>query len=264
VNERDEQLLLDVAREAAESAASELRGRFGRHQEGVRTKSSPTDLVSDADLAAESAIREVLAARRPGDAILGEEGGATGEGELRWIVDPLDGTINFLFGIPVFAVSIACEDSSGTIAGVVLDPVRGECFAAARSCPATLDGRPLEPERRAGSLDRALIATGFAYDAAVRARQATVAARLLPQVRDIRRLGAAALDLAWSAIGRYDGYYERGLHPWDLAAGELIATQSGLEVRELTATTADPAGVVVAPPALIADLAALVGSPGGG
>src|SRR6202035_4457376 len=124
VNERDEQLLLDVAREAAESAASELRGRFGRHQEGVRTKSSPTDLVSDADLVAESAIREVLAARRPGDAILGEEGGATGEGELRWIVDPLDGTINFLFGIPVFAVSLACEDSSGTLAGVVLDPLR--------------------------------------------------------------------------------------------------------------------------------------------
>src|SRR5438067_2002823 len=119
----DEKALLDVALAAARSAGDELRSRFGHRQDGVRTKTTPTDLVSEADLAAESAVRAVLRAHRPGDAILGEEGGATGDGELRWVVDPLDGTINFLFGIPAFAVSIACEDARGTLAGVVLDPI---------------------------------------------------------------------------------------------------------------------------------------------
>jgi len=140
----DERALLAVAEEAARAAAAELDARFprhphrgsGGHSPGVRAKSTPTDLVSDADLAAESAIQAVLSRRRPEDAILSEEGGATGEGKLRWLVDPLDGTVNFLFGIPAFAVSIACEGASGTIAGVVLDPVRRECFAATASGPA--------------------------------------------------------------------------------------------------------------------------------
>ncbi len=129
----------------------------------MRAKSSPTDLVSDADLAAEAAVRDVLAARRPGDSILGEEGGETGDGELRWIVDPLDGTINFLFGIPVFAVSVACEDASGTLAGVVLDPVRDECFEATRQGQPTLNGEPIRSSGRA-ELSTSLVATGFGYD----------------------------------------------------------------------------------------------------
>src|SRR5436309_8457654 len=133
----DERELLDVAHEAARAAAAELRPRFGHRQQGVRSKSTPTDLVSDADVAAETAIRAVLERRRPGDSVLGEEGGATGDGDLRWVVDPLDGTINFLFGIPAFAVSVACEDAGGPLAGVVLDPVRGECFTATRSGEAT-------------------------------------------------------------------------------------------------------------------------------
>jgi myo-inositol-1(or 4)-monophosphatase len=254
----EEDALLAVAKDAAQAAAAELRNRFGHHSHGVRAKSTPTDLVSDADVAAESAIRAVLARERPGDSILGEEGGATGDGELRWVVDPLDGTVNFLFGIPVFAVSVACENASGTLAGVILDPIRDECFSATRSGGAFVNGTPISNPGRS-DLSAAMVATGFAYDAGVRARQADVVTRVLPRVRDIRRAGAAALDLAWCACGRYDAYYERGVHAWDVAAGELIARCAGLEVRELAATKEDPYGVVVAPPALIDELLGLVG-----
>ncbi len=255
--ETEQDALLAVALEAAAAAAEELRGRFGQRHAGIRAKSGPTDLVSDADVAAESAIRAVLGQRRPGDAILAEEGGATGEGELRWVVDPLDGTINFLFGIPAFAVSIACEDGTGAVAGVVLDPVREECFAAIREGSATLNGAPIKGSGRS-ELSTAMVATGFGYDAGLRARQAEVLSRVLPRVRDIRRVGAAALDLAWCACGRYDAYYERGLRPWDRAAGALIARSAGLEVRELEEDGADPAGLVAAPPMLIEELYRLV------
>lgn len=252
--ETEEPPLLAVAQEAAEAAATELRARFGRLAVGVHSKSTPTDLVSDADLAAEAAIRAVLAERRPEDAIVGEEGGASGEGELRWVVDPLDGTINFLFGIPQFAVSVACENASGTLAGVVLDPLRDECFSATRSGASTLNGEPITAPWRGGGLETALIATGFGYDSALRARQAEVLARVLPRVRDIRRAGAAAIDLVWCACGRYDAFYERGLHSWDMAAGALIASRAGLEVRKLVATDDVPSGVLAAPPELIENL----------
>lgn len=252
-----ERELLDVALEAARAAAAELTPRFGHTQPGVRTKSSPTDLVSDADLASEAAIRRVLGSRRPADAVLGEEGGATGDGELRWVIDPLDGTTNFLFGIPQFAVSIACESSDGVLAGVVLDPILGECFAATRSGPATLDGTPIVCSSRA-ALDTALVATGFSYEADVRARQALVMERLLPRVRDIRRAGAAALDLAWTAAGRYDAFFERGLAPWDHAAGGLIAARAGVVVRTLEASEDGPEGLIAAPAGLIDELLGLV------
>jgi myo-inositol-1(or 4)-monophosphatase len=253
----EQDALLDVARAAAQAAADELRRRFGGRAEDVRAKSSPTDLVSNADVAAESAIRSVLADRRPEDSILGEEGGATGDGDLRWVVDPLDGTINFLFGIPVFAVSVACEDATGALAGVVLDPIRDECFAATRSGSATLNGEPIRGSERR-DLSTAMVATGFGYEAEVRARQAAVLSRVLPGVRDIRRAGAAAIDLAWCACGRYDAYYERGVHRWDIAAGALIASRAGLEIRELEATADDPYGVVAAPGGLLEGLLALV------
>ena len=223
----------------------------------MRAKSTPTDLASDADIAAESAIRDVLARLRPDDAILGEEGGATGEGELRWLVDPLDGTVNFLFGIPSFAVSVACEDASGSIAGVVLDPSRGECFAATRSGAATMNGDPIQASDRS-ELATAMVATGFGYDAAMRARQAVVVSRVLPRVRDIRRFGAAALDLAWCAAGRFDAYYERGVHAWDIGAGALICARAGLEVRDLPPVGDDPFGLVIAPAAIIDELFELV------
>jgi myo-inositol-1(or 4)-monophosphatase len=254
----NEDELLDVAREAARAAAAELLQRFGQRPTGLQTKTTPTDPVSEADVVAEAAIHAVLNRRRPGDAILAEEGGDLGGGgELRWVVDPLDGTVNFLFGIPAFVVSVACQDAQGGLAGVVLDPVREECFAATRSGPATLNG-----ERVSGSgrrdLSTALVATGFGYDAAVRERQAAVVARVLPRVRDIRRVGAAAMDLAWTACGRFDAYYERGVKPWDIAAGSLIAARAGLDVRELVATDEDAAGVLVAPAAVIEELAELV------
>jgi myo-inositol-1(or 4)-monophosphatase len=255
----DELELLAVAREAAEAAADELRARFGERARGVRSKSGPTDLVSDADLAAESAIRSVLGARRPGDAILGEEGGETGEGELRWVVDPLDGTINYLYRIPAFAVSIAVEDASGTLAGVVLDPIAGERFEATRSGEPTLNGQPIRPDGRAVSLEFAMVATGFNYDAAVRARQAELMPLLLPRIRDIRRVGAAALDLCWCACGRYDAYFERGLNPWDVAAGSLIARRVGLEVRDLAPAEGKPAGTLAAPASFVGELLELIG-----
>jgi myo-inositol-1(or 4)-monophosphatase len=282
--ELDERELLAIAHEAAEAAAAELRPRFGERAHGVRSKSTPTDLVSDADVAAEAAIRSVLSARRPGDSILGEEGGtsggpagaagaaggpeatgatgatgAAGEGAVRWIVDPLDGTINFLFGIPAFAVSVACENAAGTLAGVVLDPIREERFEATRSGGPMMNGERIQPSGR-DDLATAMVATGFAYEASVRARQGRVVARLLPRVRDIRRVGAAALDLAWCACGRYDAYYERGLHPWDVAAGSLIARRAGLELRELPARDGEPDGVVVAPEAIMGELYELVAS----
>jgi myo-inositol-1(or 4)-monophosphatase len=257
VTEPDETELLDVATEAARAAASELMSRFGDRARGVETKSSPTDLVSEADVAAERAVREVLGRRRPDDRVLGEEGGATGEGRLRWLVDPLDGTVNFLFGIPAFAVSIACEDDSGALAGVVLDVVRDECFAAVRSGPAALNGDAIRGSSRE-ELATAMVATGFGYEASVRERQAEVVARVLPRVRDIRRVGAAALDLAWCACGRFDAYYERGVKPWDIAAGALICSRAGLEVRELPDTGDDAGGLVVAPAAIADELFRLV------
>jgi myo-inositol-1(or 4)-monophosphatase len=252
--------LLSIAEDAARAAGAVLLERFGGPRREVRSKSTPTDLVSEADLEAERALRSFLAAQRPDDAVLGEEGGDRGAGTsgVRWIVDPLDGTVNFLFGIPQWAVSVACADGDGLVAGVVLDPLRGEIFAATRDGPATRDGEPVDASSR-GDLATAMVGTGFAYDAEVRVAQAEVAARVLPRVRDLRRMGSAALDLAWTACGRYDAYYERGLQPWDRAAGELLCARAGLELRELRAHGALPAGLLVAPAALAGPLGDLVG-----
>ena len=256
----DEDELLSVALQAARAAAGELLPRFGHRQQQVRSKSTPTDLVSEADVAAETAIRAVLGGRRPADAILGEEGGATGDGDRRWVIDPLDGTTNFLFGVPQWAVSVACEDTEGTVVGVVLDPVRDECFAATRSGTPTLNGTAIAASDQ-DDLATALVATGFAYDADVRARQAQVLTRVLPRVRDIRRAGAAALDLAWMAAGRYDAFWERGVKLWDIAAGSLIARRAGLAVETLEAGRDGPRGLIAGPPALLAQLRELVLGP---
>ena len=253
----DEDALLAVAIEAADAAAAELVPRFGHRQSQVRSKSSPTDLVSEADVSAEASIREVLGARRPQDAILGEEGGATGDGALRWVIDPLDGTTNFLFGVPQWAVSVACEDGDGGLVGVVLDPNRGERFTATRGGAATLNGEPIAASG-ADELATALVATGFGYDSGMRARQARVLTRVLPAVRDIRRAGAAALDLAWLACGRYDLYWERGVKPWDVAAGGLIARRAGLVTADLAESEDGPEGIIAGPAALLAQLRSLV------
>ena len=248
-----------IAAECARAAGELLLERFvAGGEQAVRSKSSPTDVVSEADYAAERAIRELLAARRPGDAILGEEGGETQAGEgLRWIVDPLDGTVNFLFGVPQWCVSVAVHDDEVGLAGVVFDPLRDEIFCGERGAPATLNGMPIAGSARS-DLASALVGTGFAYEASVRESQAAVVARVLPVVRDVRRMGSAALDLAWTAAGRYDAFYERGVQAWDIAAGSVLCACSGLVVRPLAARDAVPAGVVVAPPGLIDELEALV------
>jgi myo-inositol-1(or 4)-monophosphatase len=249
--------LLAVAVEAARAAAAVLVERYeaAGGPTDLATKSTPTDLVSAADLEAERAIRAVLARRRPDDGILGEEEGGDVEGTsgLRWVVDPLDGTVNYLFGLPQWCVSVACEGR----AGAILDPVRGELFEAVAGRSATLDGEPVTPSSRT-DLGTALVATGFAYDAGVRERQAEVVAGVIPRVADIRRMGSAALDLAWTAAGRFDAFYERGVSAWDVAAGTMLCTTAGLEVRELEPRDGLPGGVLAAPAAIAAELFELV------
>jgi myo-inositol-1(or 4)-monophosphatase len=243
-----------LAEAVAREAGAQLRDAFAGPATGVAAKSTPTDLVSAADQAAEELIRARLAAARPEDGILGEEGAdEAGSSGLRWIVDPLDGTVNFLFGIPQWAVSVACEDSAGVVAGVVYDPPRDELWAAERDGPALLDGTPL---RASGQTDlgQALVATGFGYDAEVRRAQAATVAALLPDVRDVRRFGSAALDLVWTAAGRYDAYYERGVHHWDVAAGALVCERAGLVVEDLPPAPPQGAGILVATPALAGEL----------
>ncbi|MGH2836364.1 MAG: inositol monophosphatase family protein, partial [Solirubrobacteraceae bacterium] len=248
--------LLDIAVEASRAAGAELLARWRRPLQ-VGTKSTPTDPVTEADLGAERAIREVLGTRRPQDSILGEEGGETGDGELRWVVDPLDGTVNYLYGLPTFAVSVAVEDADGGIAAAVLDPVQDEIFTATRSSAPLCNGEPIAASG-CEEIGRALVATGFGYDPAVRIVQARVAARVIPMARDIRRAGAAALDMCCCAAGRLDAYYERGVKLWDIAAGSLICERAGLLVLALEGDGVTPSGVLVAAPALVEQLAPLI------
>jgi myo-inositol-1(or 4)-monophosphatase len=278
VSEPDE--LLDVAVEAARMAGGLLAERVRRGAEReVSSKSTPTDLVSEADLASERAIRALLAERRPGDGFVGEEGDhEPGSSGMEWVVDPLDGTVNFLFGLPQWCVSVAVRDAEQTLAGAIYDPNRNEIFTATSDGRGRLSGDAgvvdllgsrtqhavaAQAEDRAGErateLGAALLATGFAYDARVRAAQARVVERLLPRVRDIRRFGSAALDLAWTAAGRYDAYFERTVKPWDIAAGVLVCERAGLAVAELPELEDLPWGILVAPPSLLGELLDLVG-----
>jgi myo-inositol-1(or 4)-monophosphatase len=247
---------VELAADAARAAGAQLRAAFEDVASLViTTKSSSTDLVSDADEAAERLIRERLPAD---DAVLGEEGGATGgsqEGGRRWIVDPLDGTVNFLFGIPQWCVSIALED----VCGVVYDPNRDELWAAEAGGTATCNGREVAPSGKT-DLAQSLVATGFAYEPEVREVQARIVARLLPRARDVRRFGSAALDMVWTAAGRYDGYYEHGVKPWDTAAAELVCRASGLDVRPLAPGNGLPYGILVGAPALADALEPIVSS----
>jgi myo-inositol-1(or 4)-monophosphatase len=211
---------------AREAGALLLDGQLGTRRL-VTTKTSATDMVSEMDQAAEALIVERLLAARPDDAILGEEGGEhAGTSGVRWVVDPLDGTTNYLYGHAAWSVSVAAEVDGQGVAGAVFDPSHGEAFTAAVGHGAFLNGEPIGPSD-ADDLSSALIATGFAYDSDRRARQAEVLIHVLPRVRDIRRFGVASLDLCWVACGRQDGYYEVGLQPWDVAAGSVIAAEAG-------------------------------------
>ncbi len=251
--------LLEIAVGLARDAGALLLERFdGGRERVLSSKTSPTDPVSEADLASERLIRERLALARPADGFLGEEGGGEeGSSGLTWVVDPLDGTVNFLFSIPQWCVSVAVQDDAGPLAGAIFDPCRNELFVATRDGSPLLNGSPIEASARE-DLATAMVATGLAYDAAVRAAQAEVLARVVPRVRDIRRFGSAALDLAWTAAGRYDAYFERSVKPWDIAAGTLICERAGLTVMELPERERLPPGVLTAVPALAGPLFELV------
>jgi myo-inositol-1(or 4)-monophosphatase len=236
---------LDLAERAARAAGDVLMSYFGHAAAGLAVKSSPTDPVSDADREAEEAIQAILAAERADDGVIGEEGANTTAANGRtWIVDPLDGTVNFLYGMRAWAVSIALEDADGLAVGVVFNPVDDECFTARRGEGALLNGRRIRVSE-CSSLDRAMVATGFSYEADQRARQAEVLLKLLPAVRDVRRAGAAALDLSYVACGRVDAFYERGLKRWDEAAGRLLVEEAGGVVLDLREGAA-PGGVLAA------------------
>ena len=252
--------VIDLAVDVAREAGALLLASLHTARTDVTSKSTPTDLVSEVDKAAEALIVARLRAERPDDAILAEEGTADSGGSgLRWVVDPLDGTINYLYRRAAFAVSIACEDASGTFAGVVYDPQRDCLWTAERGGGAFRDGAPIACSAQA-DLAHTLLGTGFAYAASVRAEQAAVLLEVLPKVRDIRRAGAATLDLCGVADGTLDAYYERGLAPWDLAAGRLVATEAGAVVRVLPTAGGDV--VLAAPPALADPLTDLLRSAG--
>jgi myo-inositol-1(or 4)-monophosphatase len=240
--------------------AVELAGRAGalalRHQAAglsVSSKSSVTDMVTDADQAVEEFLRAALAQLRPADSVLGEEGGEEGgtdgsagvrlagvelgevelaESPVRWVLDPIDGTVNFVLGLPYFAISIAAQVDGETVAGCVLNPSSGQLFRAAAGHGAFLGDRRLTGPRSV-PLDQAVLATGFSYDPARRARQGRAAGVLLGRVGNLRRMGSAALDLCALAAGWVDLYYEGPLYEWDFAAGLLIATEAGVATSGL-------------------------------
>jgi myo-inositol-1(or 4)-monophosphatase len=283
--------LVALAGRAAMEAGRLLVRQHGRPAV-VGTKSSPTDVVTELDHAAERLIRERIGSERPDDAILGEEGGQTGGGTgVRWIVDPLDGTVNYLYGLPDWAVSIAAEVGGRVVAGVVCVPRRDALYgavlgggawrvsladasAALEDASAALEGARAGQGNAAGvpagaqplactagvPLDRALIATGFGYQRSRRLAQGRVLSEVLPRVRDIRRGGACAVDLCSLAAGNVDGYYERGVQYWDIGAGTLIAREAGAEVAGLNGEPPGPELTIGAGPGLFAELNELLAS----
>ena len=214
----------------------------------LETKSSPVDVVTAADQAVEALLVRALSVARPEDGLLGEEGaGVAGTSGVRWVIDPIDGTVNYLYDIPQWAVSIGVEDASGAAVGVVFDPSKGELWQAIRGGGAVLNSASLHCSA-ATELSVSLVGTGFGYDARRRSAQSRVLPTLLPRVRDLRRLGAGSLDLCSVAAGRLDAYYEQGLSPWDLCAGGLIAAEAGARVEGLRGRTAGYDLVLAASP----------------
>jgi myo-inositol-1(or 4)-monophosphatase len=241
--------LLEIAEELAVEAAAYVRARRpevfapsvdrgagGTHEAPVRSKSTPTDPVTIVDTETEALLRARLAQLRPDDAVVGEEGGGSSvaaDGAVTWALDPIDGTVNFVYGIPAYAVSVAAQVGGVSVAGAVAEVASGALYSAARGHGAhvrTVDGRRRLRCTDVTELSMALVGTGFGYASDLRAAQARVLADMLPQVRDLRRFGSAALDLCMVAAGRLDAYYEHGLHVWDWAAGSLIAAEAGARV----------------------------------
>jgi myo-inositol-1(or 4)-monophosphatase len=271
----DPEALLRIAVDAAGEAGRLLASwRGDERPEVIDTKSSPTDVVTEMDRRSEALITDWIRAVRPGDAVLGEEGGQTAGGRagqepagdrasVRWVVDPLDGTVNYLYGLPDWAVSIAAEVDGVIVAGVVEVPRFGETFTAVAGQGAWLhrDGNHEAIALRCNSgvtLGQALVGTGFGYDSGRRRVQGEVVAALLPQVRDIRRAGSAAVDLCSVAAGRMDAFFERGLNYWDYAAGGLIAREAGALVGGLSGRAESTSMTVAAGPDLFRDLVAFL------
>lgn len=275
--------LARVAREVAEAAAEHVRVRraelfgisgHGGEDPAVSTKSTRTDPVTVADTESEQLIRELLAAARPGDAILGEEGGGAAEigPGVRWVVDPIDGTVNFLYGVPAYAVSVAAQIDGVSVAGAVVDVARGVTYAAARGagawCWESGAGDPQARRLRANPIDDvalALVATGFAYTPGRRRAQGALVGELLPRIRDVRRVGAAALDLCMVASGAVDAHLEHGLAPWDWAAGGLIAAEAGAVVLlpPATSSAGDGYPTVAMAPGIADEFSGLLAELGG-
>jgi len=271
--------LRTVAEALAAEAAAFVRRRRGEvfgadagtdGDDAVQTKTTPTDPVTVVDTETERLLRDRLAQLRPGDAILGEEGGGPTDpvgaapGAVTWVLDPIDGTVNFVYGIPAYAVSVAAQVDGVSVAGAVADVVGGRLYSAAGGLSAHVTDA--EGTRRlqcsaVDDLSRALVGTGFAYSGRRRTVQAQLVSQILPVVRDVRRIGSAALDLCMVAAGRLDAYYEHGLNAWDSAAGALIAAEAG--ARVVLPTPGDPvrntALVVAAAPGIADQLLAALG-----
>ncbi|BEP13726.1 inositol monophosphatase family protein [Acidothermaceae bacterium B102] len=225
--------LLTLATDIAHETGALILDRDASTDLAVQTKSTDTDVVTAKDTAAERLIRARLDVERPDDGFLGEESGhGTGSTGVRWIVDPIDGTVNYLYNIPQYAVSIGVEIDGVVQVGVVYDPAKDEMYQAISGGGSTLNGATLACSTET-VLSQSLVCTGFGYAAARRTRQAEILLQVIPHVRDIRRMGAASLDLCAVAAGRADGYYERGLNPWDVAAGVLIAQEAGAVVTDI-------------------------------
>ncbi|SDS45564.1 myo-inositol-1(or 4)-monophosphatase [Paraoerskovia marina] len=244
----------------AEEAGRQVRDGRPDVVQVAATKSSVVDVVTQADADSEALIRRIIGTERPDDGILGEEDAyVAGRSGLTWVVDPIDGTVNYVYDVASYAVSVAVVEGGPdpltwtARAGAVHDVTTGQTWSAGAGEGAFLDGSPIRCAQPR-PLGESLVGTGFGYDAARRASQARVLATVLPQVRDIRRLGSAAVDLCLVAQGRLDAYYERGLNPWDLAAGALVAQEAGAVVVGLRGARADASMTVAGPAATVADL----------
>ncbi|WP_432950279.1 inositol monophosphatase family protein [Kribbella sp. CA-253562] len=239
-------LAVTVATEAAELIVERRRGTITV----ADTKSTATDIVTAVDRESEELIRARVLAARPDDSFLGEEGDdINGTSGVRWVVDPIDGTVNYLYDLPTYAVSIAVEQDGRTVAGVVVDAPKGEVFTATLGGGAFLDGKPIQVSD-CTSLDRALVGTGFGYDPDRRVVQAEVVQQLIAKVRDIRRIGVGAIDLCYVGCGRLDAVYERGLNPWDYGAGALVAAEAGARIGGLHGAEVSPQMSIAATPAV--------------
>ena len=242
--------LLALAESAARAAGRLLVDGRPPDLRVASTKSSPTDVVTEMDTAAERLLVERLLSARPDDGARGEEGASgAGTSGVRWVLDPIDGTVNYLYDLPAWAVSVAAEIDGASVVGVVHAPAMGRTWTAVRGAGAFQGGAPVRCAAPV-PVEQALIGTGFGYAATRRARQGEVLRALLPRVRDVRRIGSAAIDLCLVAGGQLDGYYERGTNRWDIAAGRLVAQEAGARVEGLHGRPPGPDMVLAAVPGL--------------